>query len=130
MNWLILWASFYAGLIMHLALQIDRSVRSNANGLKGWQGWKEWLKLQAVPVLARIQMSTLAFGLFQAFGAHHLEHILPLNLWTAGTLGLSGGGEIMDKLLLILFPGSWPHGLKVDIPLHVPPQTKLPNKEK
>lgn len=124
---MILWAAFAVGWIVHLLAQAHRSVSSGANGLSGLRGMGQWFKLQIVPILIRGWASTIYFGIHTQKIAPHTGSVLPMNLWTVTGLGFTID-EALDKILVLLLPSTWPSGLKVDIPLLVPPKENTKQK--
>lgn len=116
-----LWGMYYLGWTVHLLAQMHRSVVSGSNGLKGLSGAKHWLRLQIVPILVRGWASTIYFGVHHSHIAQHVSSVMPLNIWSAAQMGFLAD-ELLDKFLVLIFPSTWPNGLRVDIPQLVPPK--------
>lgn len=127
---MLLWVMYFTGIVLHLFLQIQNSVRSNSNGLTtGWAGMKKWLQLQAVSVLVRLFFSAIVFPAALQGPLHALSGTLA----TAGVAlppwGLAGlAGYNVDALLNQVF-GLIPW-MRAEIPQLVPPNVpSLPSND-
>jgi hypothetical protein len=117
----ILWLLYVIGMLLHLALQIQISIRSSSNGLgTGWQGIVTWLKLNGLSVGIRFFFAIIFFPAFLEGPLVKLGETLAsagfkLPAW--GLAGIAGyNADALGNQILALIPG-----LKTEMPLLVPP---------
>ena len=118
---MLLWGMYFTGIVLHLFLQIQNSVRSSSNGLtNNWAGMKKWLQLQAVSVLVRLFFSAIVFPVALSVSVHALSGTLAAAGLALPPWGLAGlAGYNVDALLNQVF-GLIPW-MRAEIPLLVPP---------
>lgn len=119
------WLLYGLGVVLHLALQIQNSIRSNSNGLsKGWSGVTTWLKLNGLSVGVRLFFSVIFFPAFAGPQVTRLGDALASAGFPIPSWSLAGiAGYTVDSFLnqiTALIPG-----LKAEMPLLVPPPTAV-----
>jgi hypothetical protein len=122
----LIWTMFFVGFALHLALQIQNSVRSKSNGLDtGWSGILAWLKLSWLSVLIRLFFAAVLFPALIAGPLDKLGETLSQAGFVLPAWSLAGIGGFSADSFIYQVVGLIP-GMRAEMPLLVPPSGPAP----